>query len=629
MRRPSFRFLSWGRSSRPGSKRRPRSRARLIVEALESRQLLSLHFVAGGSGSGGDGSFFDPWQSIAVVNANIAAGKITPGDTLDFQRGGVFPGNLVFDGQGGAAKAPLTIGDYGDPSAPLPIIQAGNGTGISVRGAASFDISNLEIAGNYDPVFNPSVSDGNGIEFIDTKSSNLAGIFIHDVTIHGFGELPGDKPSGDTGCGIIFYDGLNRPALGYAYQSITISQCEISNCDRSGIELWDDRSDSVDPYSPLMYAGVQIDHVKVHHIITPPPAPGTSAFGGEGILLESVEGAVVQRCQVYNDGSLVDNNGNRLFLDAGVGIWCNHSDHVLFQYNEAHDNHSQAEADEGGFAFGRWTTNSIMQYNYAHDNDGYGYMLESNGVTQLMPENDIIRFNISENDSRQSRYGALLFESWASSNIYVYNNTFYLSDNGLADPSNNNFLVAPAIRFDADDPSAPLATAQIFLYNNIFFTASSTADTPIPVVLVEEGFPTSGLMFQGNDYFSNGPAAFQIDWAGVTFGSMSSWGRDSSGVSADPALGFEYVIGTHHTVSAETVQNIDAMASQLSLLFELRGATPSAIRMGGVSLATVIRPDWWLPDGYNWGGACGPAADLWGSSVPDPYGWYSMGACQF
>jgi hypothetical protein len=628
MRCPSFPFLPWGPGSSLGSNRRRCPRARLTLEALESRQLLSLYYVAGATGLGGDGSFNNPWQSIPVVNASIAAGKILPGDTLEFQRGTVFPGNLLFDQHGGAAGAPITIRDYGDPNAALPMIQAGNGTGISVRGAGYFDIFNLEIAGSYDPVLNPSASHGNGIEFVDSNSSNLAGISIDNVTIHGFGELSGSSPYGDGGCGILFYDGMLRPLLGYAYQGITISQCEIYNCDRAGVELWDDRSDSMNPYPQLMFEGVQIDHVKVHNIIPPQPAPGDVAGGGDGILLIGVEDAVVERCQVYDDGSPIDSNGNRLFEDSGLGIWCHHSDHVLFQYNEVHDNYSQAEQDEGGFAFGRWTTNSIMQYNYAHDNDGYGYMMESNNMSQLMPENDMIRFNISDNDSRLSRYGAMLFESWAASNVYVYNNTFYLSDNGLADPSNGNYYVAPALRFDADD-SVPVAAPRIYIYNNLFLTASSAADTVIPVILVEDGFPTSGLRFQGNDYFSSGPAGLRIYWAGDTFTSVRGWGQDSSGVSVDPALGFESMTGPDHSVLDEVVQSIDAMASELSPLFQLTSATPSVISIGGVNLATAINPNWWLPDGFNWGGACGSAADLWGNSVPYAWGWYSIGACQF
>ena len=599
----------------------------MTIEALESRQLLTVYYVAGGTGSGGDGSFTNPWQSITVVNDNIAAGHILPGDYLEFQRGNTFPGKLVFNNYGGAPGAPITIRDYGDPSASLPIIQAGSGTGISVRGAGYFDISNLEIAGNYNPVTNPTASDGDGIEFLDTNSSNLASISLHDLNIHGFGQLAGLHPFGDAGCGILFYDGQYRPSQGYAYDVITISRCDISNCDRAGIELWDDRSDASQPYTQLMYADVQIDHVQVHKIMPPRPALSIAVFMGEGILMVAVENAVVERCQVYDDGSLLDNNGNRLVQVAGIGIWCSHSDHVLFQDNEVHDNHSQTEEDEGGLAFGRWTTNSIMQYNYTHDNDGYGYMLESNGLTQLMPENTIIRFNISENDSRQSRYGALLFEDWAASDVSVYNNTFYVSDNGLGDPSNGNYYVPAAIRLDADD-STPRGAPTIAVYNNIFFTSSSTAGTSVPVVLVESGFPVSGLTFQGNDYFSKGPAPFEIYWAGTTFTSLWSWGQDYRGVSADPRLGFENLIGTNHVPSAYSVQDIDDMASELSTFFQLTSTTPAAIQTGGVDLA-ALNSNWWLPDGFDWDEACGPAADLWGNAVPDPSGVFSMGACGY
>lgn len=593
---PCFRNSPWKRTPHARSDLRRRSRARLTLEALESRQLLTVYYVAGGTGSGGDGSLDNPWQSIAVVNDQIAAGQLLPGDYLQFQRGNTFPGNLVFDRHGGAPGAPITIQDYGDPNAPLPLLQAGSGSGISVRGAGYFDISHLAISGNYDPVNSPFASDGNGIEFADTNASNLAGISVHDVTIQGFGELPGTKLPGDTGCGIEFYDGLIRPSQGYAYDSITVSNCDISNCQRAGIELWDDRSDSVEPYTELMFANVHIDHANIHNIIAPQPAVPTYVSAGEGILLMGAENAVVERCQVYNDGSLLDSNGKRLFMVAGLGIWSTHSDHLLFQYNEIHDNHSLAEWDEGGFAFGRWTTNSIMQYNYSHDNDGYGYMLESIGGGRMMPEHNIIRFNISENDSRQSRYGALLFESWGASDIDVYNNTFYLSDNGLANPADDNYYLAPAIRFDADD-SVPLGAPTIRVYNNIFFTSSTTAGTSVPVVLVEPDFPVSGLTFQGNDYFSTGPAPFQISWKGTTFTSLSRWGQDSRAVSADPGLGFESVLGGNRAPSAYTVKDIDAMASELSALFQLTSTTPAVIRTGGVDLA-ALNPNWWAPDAY-------------------------------
>jgi hypothetical protein len=347
----------------------------------------------------------------------------------------------------------------------------------------------------------------------------------------------------------------------------------------------------------------------------------TEVSYGEGILLMGVEDGLVERCQVYDNGSPVDSSGNRLVPDGGIGIWCHHCDHVLFQYNEAHDDHSQPDYDGGGFAFGRWTTNSIMQYNYAHDNDGYGYMLEGNSVTQLMPENNVIRFNVSENDCRQSRYGALLFEDWEASDVYVYNNTFYMSDNGLRAGDDETYYVAPAIGFDCDNLDPPAAPI-IYIYNNIFFTSSSTADISVPVVNVESAFPVSGLTFRGNDYFSNGPAAFQIRWAGGTYLTLNEWGQDSESTSADPALGLESLTAAGLPPLAHTVLNIDNMTKELSVYFRPTSATPDTIRTGGVDLAAAIGPNWWLPDGFNWGGACVQAADLINS---DPSGQFTMG----
>jgi hypothetical protein len=152
--------------------------------------------------------------------------------------------------------------------------------------------------------------------------------------------------------------------------------------------------------------------------------------------------------------------------------------------------------------------------------------------------------------------------------------------------------------------------------------------TSVPVLLVESVFPVSGLTFQGNDYFSNGPARFQISWAGTAFTNLSSWGRDSRGASADPGLGFENFTGGNRFPSAYTVRDIDDMASELSAFFQLTSTTPVVIGTGGVNLA-AMNPNWWLLDGFDWDEACGPAADLWGTALPDALGRFSMGACEY
>ena len=51
-------------------------------------------------------------------------------------------------------------------------------------------------------------------------------------------------------------------------------------------------------------------------------------------------------------------------------------------------------------------TNSVMQYNYSHDNDGAGYGLYQ-GSTSAPWSNNVVRYNISQNDGRKNGYGAI------------------------------------------------------------------------------------------------------------------------------------------------------------------------------------------------------------------------------
>jgi hypothetical protein len=595
----------------------------LLVESLESRQLLTTFFVADPQYAGNDANAGtdaqDPWATIGQVNAAIAAAALGAGDTICFHRGDTFAGNLVLDGVGGAVGNPITIRDYGT-SPSLPRIDAGDGTGILVTNAGYLEIANLEIAGSYNPANNLR-SKGNGIEFLSTTPNTQANIYIHDVTVHGFGNGPDTDRVPYLGCGILI-DAQSPPDNGTVYDTVIISRCDIFNTLRAGVETLDARYVNPLPF-PASITHVSIDHVDVHDIV--PPVGINDLHGCNGILLIGVDDGVVERCQVYDNGSSLSRVG-------GVGIWAYHSNHILFQYNEVHDNHSLLEYDEGGFDFDPWTTNSIMQYNYSHNNDGYGYMLGSVTATVPMAEHNIIRFNISENDSRQSRYGALLFEDWAASDVDVYNNTFYMSDNGLGNPADRNYYVAPAIRFALSDPgNIPQAPPTIHIYNNIFFTTSTSPNTSVPVVIVESGFPVANLTFQGNDYFSNGPAPFQILWpsaAGLeaTFASVADWAQDVAPASVDPALGFENILGSNSLPWAPTIGQIDFMAAELMGYFNLTNLAPTTIQGGGTDLAAALAPNWWAPDAF-WTAQLGAPNDFFGTGLQTQLGnVFSIGA---
>ena len=52
-----------------------------------------------------------------------------------------------------------------------------------------------------------------------------------------------------------------------------------------------------------------------------------------------------------------------------------------------------------------------MQYNYSHDNDGPGYLLLHSSAGARRAGNNIVRYNISQNDARKNDYGAIYWSA--------------------------------------------------------------------------------------------------------------------------------------------------------------------------------------------------------------------------
>ena len=552
-----------------------------------------------------------PWKTIYRVDQSLAGlrqPQIMPGDTIHFMRGQgqIFTGPLVILGGGGTANAPITITSYGAATDPLPIIYAGSGNGIVVQDAGNIIITSLEIMGNYHPAGQPSgetPSNGNGIQFTNMSGSNKGAITIQNVTIHGFGG--GLALQGPGGNGIKLLGNPNSAPNGDqipSYQNITISNCQIYNNSTAGI-----LTDQIMAYPPSgpsnVFENVSIDNVEVYNIMRPSTVT-TAIADGQGIKLTSVNQAVVQYCQAHD-------NGTSAYQSGGDGFSTYYSTHVLLQYNQAYSNHSANQQDQGGFDFDQWTTNSIMQFNYSHDNDGYGYMLGGIKVDQLMAGNNIIRYNISENDCRNSNYGALLFEKWSPSDVYVYNNTFYMGNN-----SPNVTVPAPAIGFNTDGKTPRNTYPVIKLYNNLFLTQ----DRMVPSIRVLSGFPTPGLTFQANDYYCTDRTTPIIMWQGapltLTTFQGQPYAQESLGTSGNPALSF-------NPTTAPTVPDGG---------FKLtNGSIDSKILNGGVQLYPTS--EWWAPDNY-WINLFTnmnlPPQDFFGVHLPTTRaGPFSMGASQY
>jgi hypothetical protein len=165
-----------------------------------------------------------------------------------------------------------------------------------------------------------------------------------------------------------------------------------------------------------------------------------------------------------------------------------------------------------------------MQFNYTHDNDGGGLFLGAE--TGYTTTNNVVRYNISQNDARTqgATYGGIFV--WQDvTNADVYNNTVFMAPSPTSSPAAITFL--------------GLSGSSVNVRNNIFYTTGG-----VPLVRSDAAYNTGTALFQGNDYRSAG-APFAIQWGGTTYTTLSSWrgatGEETRngiavGLAVDPQL---------------------------------------------------------------------------------------------
>jgi hypothetical protein len=336
---------------------------------------------------------------------------------------------------------------------------------------------------------------GSGIKIVNElpKNQKLEYIRVYNVEASGFGKKK--DPAGDVfqppnGCGI-FVGGNASDKSKSGYKDVRITNCVTYQNEYFGILIngyWQD--------DPNTYANrdVYIAYCKAYD------NPGDPDYfvnhSGSGILMVDVDGGMIEYCEAYNNGY---EGGCR--AGGPYGIWASVVNNVIIQYCESHHNRA-GKVDGGGFDFDGGTTNSIMQYNYSHDSDGPGYLICSFKNAPHTYNNNILRYNISENDSQKRPAGGITF--WTDSpkedpirNTQIYGNTIYISS-------------APAISFWVKE-----GIYNTKIYNNLFITANNGK-------LVLGNPDKSMATFYGNVYWSV-DGAFDItgyksleDWRAAT-----------------------------------------------------------------------------------------------------------------
>lgn len=437
-------------------------------------------------------SMATPWASISKVNSVV----FLPGDALFFKGGQTFNGTILLT----AAEANdptniFTISTYGTGMA---IINAGTSNGFYAYNTGGFSISNLVFDGN-----NTSTNTGVGILIFSDLAGDLkfGNISLSNLEVKNFG-----------GEGVKVYTTQNLTG----YQDLTMSNLSVHDVVKNGIIIFGFISQSLIGYQ---YQNISVSNCEVYNV---PGSVGNVVLEGSGIVLEGVDGGVIQNCVAH------DNGQNNSLCGGPVGIWTLESNNITIQHCESYRNHrgTVTGCDGAGLDMDGGVTNSLMQYNYTHDNDGAGYLMGQYTNARKW-SNNTVRYNISENDGVKNEGGIGLFKGPGTtmSGAYIYNNTIYISPQA----ANSN---PRAVYFSVWNTGINNA----FFYNNIIFTTGG-----VPLVNIPTGY---NAFFAGNIYWSSG-SPFSVFYQGVHYTTLDSWraatGNEilagvNTGFNSDPLL---------------------------------------------------------------------------------------------
>ena len=449
----------------------------------------TVYFVSGSGNDSNSGLTTNAaWLTIARVNAQT----LSAGDQVLFESGTTFSGSIrVASPEAGSAAQPIVFSSSGQN--PAIISPANDSNGFLAVNCGGVIVSNLNFAGG-----GRTVNTGSGIEFFNNVAgSSLAFFRVDHVDVGGFGNT-----------GIYLY-GLGSTTW---FNDVRVTHANVHDIGIAGIET----------YAKSFPAGNVISNVYVG-FCTVSNIAGVSSMNsthtGDGILIAQANNALVEYCEA------VSNCWNGY---GAVGIWTWASTNVTIQFCESHHNGTLG-GDGDGFDLDGGSTGCVMQYNYSHDNAGAGYgVFQFYGAALYL--NNIVRYNISQNDGRKNGYGAISIWNGSTdpgiTNVDIYNNTLFVSPASSGSPSGIDLFGGTVSNVRIRN-NCIITTGGVRLVNSTLTSAQSAT-----------------VLFQGNDYWSSG-GAFSIYWNNShDYASLAAWrtagmetiGTTNIGLNLDPQL---------------------------------------------------------------------------------------------
>lgn len=510
------------------------------------------------TGNNTDGlSIATAWTSLDHINSR----NFNAGDTILFEGGKVFTGNLEFNSSdGNSASKPILLSTYGSGLAEIRTTSTGK-CGFKATNTQGFHISNLKFTGPG----NGTQKDIDGMLFFTTNSSGyLSNIRITGCEVSGFGY-----------CGIRFYSNWDANVKA-GYKDVLIDQCKVHDCRENGIVTfaWDNQNTNFYHHKHFIIRNTEVWNITGY---------AASTHKGSGIVLSQIDSSLIERCVAYNTGTANSACGG----PGGIWVWAANA--ITIQFCESHHNSSGTSTgcDGLGFDLDGGVTNSVIQYCYAHDNDGAGYLLGNFDGARPWG-NNTVRYCISVNDARTNNSAVTLFTAPGTTwnGLKLYNNTIYVTPS-----AKNKYSTFGA--FQMTDYGTNMSGVEC--YNNIFKTTGG-----LPLLNIPATFVPQTPKFIGNLYYTGtDPLSFTY---GSQYNSLADFrtagtyceknGATPTGFALDPKL-----LNTSRNPLTLFPKPTDSLEA-----FQIGASSPC--RNAGLDLATLFgiqmgNRDFWGNNNYN------------------------------
>ena len=522
---------------------------------------------SGGSDDNNGLSATSPWKTLAKINSF----KFAPGDIILLRRGSIWREQLNFPSSG-SAGSPIVIDAYGSGELPAisgaDLVAAGTwseckscGTNIweaavktkanvviidgakGNRKSASSELSNpgewfwdsgvLYVFSSEEP---SSAFRRSGIESGARPSglnlTGIANVTVKNISINGANAIPYGEGAG------IF--AITVHLEGPTPEGLVFSHVIVSNGAGDGIHIENANQCSVD--SVLVHdnegAGIELYHSNGKFPITSGSITNSEIHhnGFNGIFLVGCPRGERCRSVVYPDGLTISNfrvAGNKVHNN-GAGIYLHETNRSLISGNVAYSNTNTTRKGEGYCVGLSGSSSNIVEKNDCYKARLAGIELSiDTGRPPFGSSENIIRYNVVHDDGTHgifTNYDPSQHNQIAHNLIYNHPKGACIMANFIRHEIENNTCFNSRIGIHLYVSSTTRQTGGITAKNNIIVNSS------LHHVLIEKGVD-GPFDFSGNDYYPDGPAAF--NWKGAPF-NFAGWrnisDQDAQSMLGDPAF---------------------------------------------------------------------------------------------